>query len=226
MPERSFLELAWKDADKISRETMLAALRSLCTFEPGAVLDVGAGERGYRELFEGRSHRFVTLDVAPPTRPNVVGSAMRMPFRDSSFETIISTQTLEHLPDPIAALSEMRRVVRPAGRLLLSAPQTWPMHLVPHDYYRFTRYGLEWMLARTGFSVERIEPCGGAIATVGQYLALGVFYLGTHARHSRARHFWRRGVMPLINRASLRLERWRPMTERSVLNWAVLARPI
>ncbi|HTY54600.1 MAG TPA: class I SAM-dependent methyltransferase [Candidatus Binataceae bacterium] len=225
MSERDLLALAWKEADKISRETMVAVLRSLSNFEPGAVLDIGAGERGYGELFKGRHRRFVTFDIAMQTRPNVIGSALALPFRAGSFETVISTQTLEHLTDPMLALVEMRRMLRAGGHLLLSAPQTWPLHLVPHDYYRFTRFGLELMLARAGFSIERIEPCGGAIATVGQYLALGVFHLGTHARHSRTRHFWRRGVLPLINRISLRLERWRPMTEQSVLNWIVLARP-
>jgi hypothetical protein len=122
------------------------------------------------------------------------------------------------------ALGEMKRVLKVGGRLLLTAPQTWPMHLVPRDYYRFTRHGLEWMLGRTGLVVERIEPCGGAFATIGQYLALGAFHLGTHSRHSSTRHFWRRLVMPVISRLTLRLERWRPVTIDNVLDWAVLAR--
>jgi SAM-dependent methyltransferase len=147
-----------------------------------------------------------------------------LPLRSQSFDTLLSTQTLEHLPEPMRALGEFRRVLRSGGRLLLSAPQSWPMHMVPHDYYRYTRYGLEWMLTRTGFSIERIEPCGGEIATVGQYVALGIFQLGARARHSLTRHFWRRRIGPLVNRITLRLDRRYPIMDRNVLNWVVLAR--
>lgn len=224
MPDRNLLSLRWSEADKISRASLFDALRSLAGFEAGAVLDVGAGEHGYRELFGARSTRFVALDVDLAAGPAVVGSALALPFRPQTFDTVVCTQTLEHLPDPVLALAEMKRVLRVGGRLLLTAPQSWPMHLVPHDYYRYTRHGLEWLCQRAGLAIERIEPCGGAIATVGQLLALGAFHMGTHARHSRIRHFWRRALLPLINRLFLRLDRRFPMTRTSVLNWVVLAR--
>ena len=224
MVARDPLSLSLEDPHKISREPLGAMLREMSDFDPEATLDVGAGELGYRELFEARSTSFVSVDLDASLRPTIAGSALALPLRSESFDTLLCTQTLEHLPHPVRALEEFHRVLRAHGRLLLSAPQSWPMHMVPNDYYRYTRYGLQWMLAQTGFSIERIEPCGGAIATVGQYVALGIFHLGATARHSRTRRLWRRQIGPLVNRITLWLDRRYPILDGNVLNWVVLAR--
>jgi SAM-dependent methyltransferase len=224
MASRDLLALSLEDPHKISREPLAARLREMSDFNPGATLDVGAGELGYRELFAARSTSFISVDFDYTLGPTIAGSALALPLRSNSFDTLLSTQTLEHLPDPRRALEEFHRVLRANGRLLLSAPQSWPMHMVPHDYYRYTRFGLEWMLAQSGFSIERIEPCGGAIATVGQYVALGIFHLGATARHSRTRRLWRRRIGPLVNRVTLWLDRRYPILDGNVLNWVVLAR--
>jgi hypothetical protein len=54
------------------------------------------------------------------------------------------------------------------GHLLLTSPQTNPLHYEPHDYLRFTSYGLEFLAREPGFDVVSVEPLGGASATVAQ----------------------------------------------------------
>ncbi len=58
--------------------------------------------------------------------------------------------TLEHLPEPGLALAEIARTLEPGGRLLIAAPHEWEVHQAPHDYFRYTRYGLQYLLERAG----------------------------------------------------------------------------
>ena len=87
---------------------------------------------------------------------------MSLPFADRCFETVFCAQVLEHVPRPEELLREAFRVLKVGGQIILTVPQTWGLHEEPHDYYRFTRYGLRYMLERVGFQVRSIEPRGGA----------------------------------------------------------------
>ena len=70
---------------------------------------------------------------------------------------MVCTQVLEHVPDPGAALSEFLRVLRPGGRVAISTPLTWFLHETPHDYYRYTSYGLTHLSTRPGSSKSTCE---------------------------------------------------------------------
>jgi SAM-dependent methyltransferase len=152
-------DVAWDVVGKISRETLLTELRTICSFNPGELLEVGVCRSQFRErgFFDGDVPRWVTLDIEPRTGPDVVGSVYALPFPAGSFDTILCTQVLEHLAMPVSALVEMHRVLRAGGRIVVSAPQSWALHLEPDDYFRYTRHGLEALLVRTGFSVEEIR---------------------------------------------------------------------
>jgi SAM-dependent methyltransferase len=68
-------------------------------------------------------------------------------------------------------LAEMARVLKPGGYLLLTAPQTWGLHREPHDYYRYTRYGLSYQAQKGGLDVIEVAPTCGLWATVAQRIA-------------------------------------------------------
>jgi SAM-dependent methyltransferase len=129
------------------------------------VLDAGAGEGGYRPLFRRQRYVAVDLAVGDPdwdyTGVDAVADLAALPFRDGTFDHVLSTQTLEHLTDPGAFLAEAARVLGPGGSIHLTAPQSFRLHQAPHDYFRFTRHGLEHLLARAGFADVRVEPQGG-----------------------------------------------------------------
>jgi SAM-dependent methyltransferase len=155
------------------REPHLAFLRraagDLAPHE--SILDVGSGMAPYRELF---SHaRYVTCDwehsiYAPSTPPDIRGSADRIPVEDASFDAILCTQVLEHVPEPWAVLEEFHRVIRPGGRVWITAPLVWYLHEQPYDYYRYTSHGLRHLLERAGFSAIEILPLTDAFTTVAQ----------------------------------------------------------
>ena len=129
------------------------------------VLDAGAGEGNYKRYFAAQRYCGLDLGVGDAqwdyTRLDVLGDLIALPFADDSFDATLNVVTLEHVTDPPRVLYELSRVLVPGGRLLIVAPHEWEEHQQPHDYFRFTRYGLRMMLERAGFHDIRVEPVGG-----------------------------------------------------------------
>jgi SAM-dependent methyltransferase len=92
---------------------------------------------------------------------DVVAELSALPFRDGAFDASLNVVTLEHIREPACALREIARTLAPGAKLLLVAPHEWEEHQQPHDYYRYTRYGLEYLLRQAGFEPLEIRPAGG-----------------------------------------------------------------
>lgn len=136
------------------------------------VVDAGAGECRFADDFS--DHLYLGTD-------NGVGDAAAwdysrlafqsdlraLPLADDSVDAVICRNVIEHVREPVAVLAELCRVLRPGGRLQLVAPQSWWLHQAPHDYLRFTRYGLEMLLEQAGLEPRRVEPIGGAFWNLG-----------------------------------------------------------
>jgi SAM-dependent methyltransferase len=136
------------------------------SLEPGArVLDAGAGEGNYKRYFSQQRYCGLDLGVGDQkwdyTRLDVVGDLARLPFDTGTFDAAINIVTLEHVTDPARVVCELSRVLKSGGRLLLIAPLEWEEHQQPHDYFRYTRFGLEFLLKQAGFAEIAIEPVGG-----------------------------------------------------------------
>jgi len=141
---------------KITRKSLEAFLAAYASQE--RVLDIGAGGSTYGTFFPNR----VSYDIDPARKPDIVGDAHEMPFVDGEFRMIVCTEVLEHLKDPIRAIIEMRRVLKHNGTLLLTTRFVYPIHDSPHDYWRFTKYGLrelfkEWEIVELR---EETDTCG------------------------------------------------------------------
>ena len=151
-----------------------AFVRSVDLQRRSVIVDAGAGEARFREYFPG--HLYVALDSAVGdndwdySRINVCGDLGAVPLVSNAAHAVLNLQVLEHVPDPRAVLSEIHRVLKPRGRLYLTAPQGWCEHQQPHDYYRFTRYALRSVLESVGFSEVEVEPMGGYFHYLGHRL--------------------------------------------------------
>jgi len=138
------------------------------------VLDAGAGEGQYRGHFH--EQRYCGLDLGIGDREwnyaglDVIGDLSRMPFRAGAFDAVINIVTLEHLCEPAQAVQEMQRVLCSGGRVLIVAPQDWEVHQAPHDYFRYTRYGLRYLLESAGFTDIHVFPMGGFFRVVSRRL--------------------------------------------------------
>lgn len=147
------------------------------------VLDAGAGEGQYRTHFAHT--RYVGIDLAVGdvkwnySRLDVLGDLTAMPFATGTFDGCLNVVTLEHVREPGRVLDELARTLRTGGRLLLVVPQDWEVHQAPHDYYRYTRYGVRHLLEKAGFAEIVVEAGGGYFRLMGRRMLNGIgFFKG------------------------------------------------
>ena len=156
----------------LANHKIVAALERVREHARGELLDVGCGSTPFAPLFAGRVRRYWGTDLASSrylgeARPDAFATAEAQPFRDETFDTVLGLSMLTYLPEPLRMLTEARRVLKPGGALILEFTQMVPLHDEPHDYFRFTRYGAEWLLRQAGFEPVAFVPVGGLWARVG-----------------------------------------------------------
>ena len=144
------------------------------------VLDAGAGDAPYRIYFEHA--RYVAVDFAATDYHGFQGldaicSVEALPFPDGSFDAVLCTEVLEHVPDPAQVLREFKRVTRPGGRVFITVPQSWEIHEAPYDFYRYTSYGLRSLITRSGLEVAELDARGGFFTMLAQRMRHVPLYL-------------------------------------------------
>lgn len=129
------------------------------------ILDAGAGEgRFYPEFVHTR---YVAVDLAVGdahwdySRLDGVSELVRLPFPENTFDGVLCTQVLEHVPEPYLVLQELNRVLKPGARLYLSCPQSRYQHQKPYDFFRCTAFGLHYLLNKAGFHILELASKGG-----------------------------------------------------------------
>lgn len=142
------------------------AIRAYSKLLGGRVLDAGCGMKPYKEYITCES--YTGIDMSRGMAADAMASALQLPFADGAFDTVISSEVLEHVPEPQAAVNELFRVLKPGGVAYISAPMSWALHYEPHDYWRFTNYGLAHLLGSSGFKVIVTHRIGGIFSMVGQ----------------------------------------------------------
>jgi SAM-dependent methyltransferase len=148
-----------------------ASLLKCQEFVRGRLLDVGCGRKPYKNTYFSRADSYVGVDyLAENSQPDIVASALELPLDDQSFDTVVSTELLEHVPDPLRALREMHRVLKPGGHLILSTPMYWPRHEIPYDFFRYTYDGLLYLMKESELEVVRMFNRGHAYVFLGQVI--------------------------------------------------------
>jgi SAM-dependent methyltransferase len=151
--------------------------------EGARVLDAGAGEGRYRSHFPRQRYCGVDLAVGDRSwdysRLDALADLRALPFRSGAFDAAIHIVTIEHLREPGEALREMARTMAPGAMLLVAAPHEWEIHQAPHDYFRYTRYGLTYLLEKAGFEICEMRAAGGYFRLLARRLLNGLqFFTG------------------------------------------------
>jgi SAM-dependent methyltransferase len=138
----------------------------------GDLLDIGCGNKPYELFFQGKINSYIGCDVvqSDQNKVDIICFATDIPLPDNSKNTVFTTQVIEHVADHKKLLSEAYRILKPGGKIILSGPMCWEHHEVPYDFFRFTRYGFEYLMQETGFKDIYIKANGGKWAMVGQIL--------------------------------------------------------
>lgn len=142
---------------------------------PGSrVLDAGAGDARYRTLFA--SHTYETADFGKVDKEYGVldyeCDLAAIPVEDQRFDLIIFTQVMEHLPDPLPVLVELRRILKPGGRIWATAPLFFEEHEQPYDFYRYTQFAWRRFGELSGLEVESLDWLEGYDGTLAYQLGV------------------------------------------------------
>lgn len=149
------------------------------------LLDAGAGEMQFRPLckhlkyvsqdfnrYDGKGDG-VGLQTGQWSTEGIdlVSDITAIPAPDASFDAVLCTEVFEHLPDPLAAIREFSRLLRPGGELIITAPFCSLTHFAPYHYYTgFNRYFYELHLDQSGFDVLEMTPNGNFFEFIAQEL--------------------------------------------------------
>lgn len=146
----------------------------------GRLLDAGCGDVPYYGVYRARATEVTCIDWEASSHgarhvDRAVDLNGPLPFADAAFDTVLLADVLEHVAAPRTLMAELGRVLAPAGALIVSVPFLYWVHEAPHDYFRYTEYGLRHLCTETGLEVEECEPYGGhpdvLIDLVGKVLA-------------------------------------------------------
>lgn len=154
-----------KTTSILTNQLQVDLLRVYSDYFKGKLLDVGCGEKPYSLIYNNYVESSIGVDVETCVHEqryvDVFASADDLPFEDSTFDTVLCTNVLEHVANMEAAFQEISRVHKSGGTLIISVPFLYPTHEAPYDYYRFTGYGLEYLLDKYNYEILECKTWGG-----------------------------------------------------------------
>lgn len=158
----------WINSSRVHLETFVK--RAAASLNNGSrVLDAGAGQCPYRPLF--KDVRYESADIRQTGAIDYVCDLCSIPVEDSRYDLVLMSQAFCHMADPLAALTEMRRVLRADGCLWLSTPFYYEEVFQPYDFYRYTQFGLRHVLSVAGFEVLELSWLEGYCGTASHQLS-------------------------------------------------------
>lgn len=140
----------------IARKGLYYNLSSLGRKITGKTLDVGCGSKPYEKLFNHSLYIGLEFDTGIDSEKKVADyyyDGKIFPFDESEFDSVVTNQVLEHVFNPDEFISEINRVLKTNGKLLLTVPFVWDEHEQPFDYARYSSFGLKSLLNKNGFEI-------------------------------------------------------------------------
>ncbi len=182
-----------------TRASILRAVQEAAPQFHGVFLDIGCGVMPYRDIIRQAAPcltRYVGLDLEGSqiyrAEVDLRWDGRKIPLEDASVDSAMLTEVLEHCPEPWIVLKEARRVLKPGGVLFFTVPYIWPLHDAPWDFFRYTPFALEKLLAEAGFADVKLQALGGWNASLAQMIGLWLKRapLATDVRQKMARELW------------------------------------
>jgi len=198
-------------------------------FATGSLLDIGCGNKPYEKELKNKISKYIGVDIiqSSDNKVDYLCPANNIPLEDCFFDTIISTQTIEHVEDHQGLINEAFRLLRPNGTFIISGPMYWPLHEEPYDFFRFTKYGFQYILEKAGFEIIDIKSNGGKWAVAGQAL-IHALYPGIYNIKGLKGKIMRTilrltGGIKTINRVFLNLDN-ESMDYSNTMNYVIVAK--
>jgi ubiquinone/menaquinone biosynthesis C-methylase UbiE len=150
----------------------------------GKILDLGCGNGEYsflmakhknNKIFALESNERLCKEIVNKNIENIeviLADGHNLPFTDNTFDACFCNTVLEHVKDPEKVIREIKRVLKKEGTLVISIPFLQEIHADPHDFQRYTPYGLKHLMEENNFIIKRIH-CDFGSLNVLEYLTLG-----------------------------------------------------
>jgi len=156
-----------------ARKGLAKHISELAVHVTGRTLDVGCGSKPYAQLY--RSEEYVGLEIDTPQnragkKADHFYDGKLFPFADSTFDSLVANEVFEHVFNPDQFLDEAFRVLKPGGMTLLTLPFVWDEHEQPHDFARYSSFGIRALLEKHGFEIVEQRKSTDDIRVIFQLL--------------------------------------------------------
>lgn len=131
------------------------------------VLTVGAGGKISALLFDfSKKNGFnvTTFDISDHRNPDILGDFCTYDFKDIKFDYVVLAEVLQFFTNPKDGLENAFSILKPGGKIIITTPFIFPIHDRPYDLYRFTKHGLEYLLAK--FENVQIQEKNSAVESI------------------------------------------------------------
>lgn len=161
-----------------ARKELARHISELASQIAGKTLDVGCGNKPYAHLY--RSNEYVGLEIdTQQNRENKQADFFYdgnvFPFVDATFDSMVANEVFEHVFNPDQFLSEAFRVLKPGGMTLLTMPFVWDEHEQPHDFARYSSFGIRALVEKHGFTIVEQRKSTDDIRVIFQLLNAYIF---------------------------------------------------
>lgn len=143
----------------------------------GELLDFGCGSKPYESLFVNVS-KYTGVDIENEAHNHsnenvdIYYDGITLPFEDESFDSLLSSEVFEHVPNVENTMKELIRVLKKGGQILITVPFSFPEHEMPHDYRRLTCGGVQQILLDHGFEIKSFQKYGSYSKVVFQLIIM------------------------------------------------------
>lgn len=211
----------------IARRGLLKSIKELGKEVTGKTLDVGCGTKPYEKYFN--SSEYIGLEIETTMNREIKQAdyfydGKKFPFGNSEFDSIVTNQVLEHVFNPDEFLSEINRVLKTGGKLLLTVPFVWDEHEQPYDYARYSSFGLKYILEKHGFEIIKHHKSVNDFGAVIQ-LMNACFYKMTY-KFPVLRQITKLTLCAIINLLGISISFLLPRNNDFYLDNVILARKL
>ena len=161
----------------IARKALLKNIKELGNNISGKTLDVGCGTKPYEKYF--KSSEYIGLEIETTVHSEISKAdffynGTKFPFNNNEFDSVVTNQVFEHVFNPDNFLSEINRVLRKDGMLLLTVPFVWDEHEQPYDFARYSSFGIKSVLVKKGFEIvnqkKTVSDFGVIVQLINAYI--------------------------------------------------------